>query len=73
MSTRCKSCSAEVLWCRTESGKSMPVDAAPTERGNLIVDGAACRVATLFDPPSERYTSHFASCPQSAEHRKAKS
>jgi hypothetical protein len=72
VTARCKSCGAPVLWARTEAGKSMPVDAAPNERGNLIVDGAACRVATLFDPLGERYTSHFATCPDGPSHRKEK-
>lgn len=70
MSTRCSSCGAPVTWCRTEKGKAMPVDPTPTERGNLIVAGTACRVATLFDPPGERFTSHFSSCPNAAQHRK---
>lgn len=72
MTTRCGSCGAEITWARTEKGKPMPVDAAPNERGNLIVERGACRVATLFDPPGERHTSHFASCPDHAQHRKAR-
>jgi hypothetical protein len=78
----CKSCGAAITWVLTEKDKPMPVDAEPVEQGNveLYRDDAGeqrARVvvegdATLpgFDLPA-RYQSHFASCPQADQHRKA--
>jgi len=58
---KCRSCGAEIVWLKTSTGKSMPVD---TES---VVDEAA----TIFDPV--QMTSHFATCPDAAKHRKTKS
>jgi hypothetical protein len=81
----CRSCKAEIRWAFTEQGKRMPLDVDPREDGNLIVvgrregeDGAVPIVRslkkgegdlTLFEPPL-RYVSHFATCPDAAQHRR---
>lgn len=59
MADKCKSCQAPILWIKMEAtGRSMPVNlewvTIVTERG-AVVGG---------------HTSHFATCPQAAEHRK---
>lgn len=61
----------------------MPLDRDPTEDGNIIVrtiDGLD-RCTVLANPdqarelleradiPADRFTSHFATCPNAAEHR----
>lgn len=80
----CRSCGAEVIWTVTENGKRMPVDAKPREDGNILLteypDGyieAAYVQSSLFEvwdqdaPEPRRYVSHFASCAQSNQWRKA--
>lgn len=78
MSARCRSCAAPVLWVTTENGKAMPVDAAPSPDGNLVLDGGTARVvAPLLETADERarphYTSHFATCPQAAAAHRTRS
>ena len=72
MST-CRSCGAAIVWAKTSTGKTIPLDAAPSPRGNMILDeqGVALVVPTLsgFGP---WMISHFATCPNAAQHRKPK-
>lgn len=81
----CSSCGAQVRWVRTENGKSMPIDPAPRADGNLIMDHVEERVVRgerrsvwvvsyipRDDPsPKQRFVSHFATCPDRAQHRKS--
>lgn len=55
--TRCKSCRARIIWFKTSAGKNMPVDADTVEPDDEALD-------------LERHVSHFASCPNSDQHRK---
>jgi hypothetical protein len=75
----CRSCEAPIVWCRTRSGKSMPVDADPVERGEFyLVEGddgklEAHHVRSSADgvaDDADRYTSHFATCENAAQHRR---
>lgn len=73
----CRSCSAPVVWCDTSRGKSMPVDAAPTPGGNLLLEqrpGRAPLVHVLgLDAAAARedlHKSHFVTCPQAGQWRK---
>lgn len=77
----CKSCGAEILWIRTRSGRLMPVnrkrcffienrsgnETFVTEGGD-VVRGARTAQKTL--PAMVGYTSHFATCPNAAAHRR---
>ena len=77
--SRCKSCGAQIVWVKTDSGKRMPVDAEPSEDGNVFVadDGplrTGCLVIVLGQPdlltdPDVRHKSHFATCPDADSHR----
>jgi hypothetical protein len=71
----CSSCHASILWVKTAAtGKAMPVDAAPSPEGNLILrDGIAYHESKIpeAERPIERYVSHFATCPNGPKHRKA--
>lgn len=69
----CSSCGAAVLWVRTQAGKAMPLDAAPTLDGNVaMLEGGASRAYGLEDHAAQakRYTSHFATCPHADQWRK---
>ena len=74
----CGTCGAEVIWCRTETGKRMPIDAKPCADGNLLLD--ASELLPTVRPVSRigrvqqqgpLYKSHFATCKHAAHHRKA--
>lgn len=67
----CRSCDAPIVWANTAGQKLMPVDAEPTEEGNVeLTPGSLGRgpTATVLTGPSlfggPRYTSHFATCPE---------
>jgi hypothetical protein len=70
----CKSCDADIIWATSaRSGKPMPFDATPVthDRGVFaIVKGAASK----YTPEDaklhrDRYTCHFATCPNADQHR----
>lgn len=67
--SRCTSCGAAIVWARTDTGRSMPLDPDPVEGGNvqLGADGVARVVGPLF---GGTHKSHFATCPQAAQHRR---
>lgn len=54
---KCRSCQAEIVFLKTASGKLMPVDASSVRAGDATFD-------------SKRHVSHFATCSNSAQHRK---
>ncbi len=74
--SNCGKCDAPMIWVRTRTGKHMPLDADPTELGTFhIVEGPDAKLEGhhinrsplgLADA-GDRYTSHFATCPE-AEH-----
>jgi hypothetical protein len=81
--TPCKSCRRPVIWCLTESGRLMPVDADRSHTGNLLVfellsppDKPYPRVKVAQDVEREYFAqwdlwvSHFATCPKAAQHRR---
>jgi hypothetical protein len=74
----CRACKAPIRWARTETGKSMPLDALPAADGTIaIVDGVAIVLeatvrARLHETELEvrpLYRSHFATCPYAVEFR----
>lgn len=69
----CRSCRKPIFFALTEKGHRMPIDPEPRMDGSLIVteevDGPTCRAAPL-DFSGPRFLSHFATCPQAAQHRK---
>lgn len=52
---KCRKCSAEIEWVKTNSGKSMPVD-AETYHGEAYYD-------------VNKHMSHFATCPNADDFR----
>lgn len=61
---QCRSCSAQILWVETSTGKKMPLD-YPGERRFVIESGNG-----MLARQRETYVTHFATCPNAAQHRK---
>lgn len=79
LTSRCSSCDAQIVWTTTERGSKMPVDATPTDDGTVAVwvEGPVVRssVISRLAPhliKGTRHKSHFATCPQAAQHRRAR-
>jgi len=76
----CKACGAPIVWARTSAGKNMPVDAARSDDGNVLlfpVDRSAQLAVVMTKEEAaaksvDRYKSHFATCPSAARFRKTK-
>ena len=76
----CRGCGAEILFFRTETGKTTPVDAEPVpfkKDGHgpemfLMADGTACRGrrCDAFEADQTGHISHFATCPNAESFRK---
>lgn len=60
----CRSCQAEIVWMKTESGKNIPVNPVPSTPDRF----SPKYTEDVFDP--ERHESHFATCPNADRHRK---
>lgn len=88
MISRCRGCSAEVIWIRTETNRrKMPVDAEPVwilpcaegkpffRKDGTIVIGRRIGDAWDDDPDAnvvEAHESHFATCPAGGQFRNRK-
>lgn len=74
----CKSCGARIFYAATKAGKRIPINAVPDPKGNLVVrraaDGTVRAVPAKEAQPEElhRHTSHFATCPDAADHRRSR-
>lgn len=71
----CKSCNASIEWVSTPTGKKMPIDGDPAPDGNVVLRGGKAVVLgpeMLAELPANvpRFKSHFATCPNAAQHRK---
>jgi len=70
---KCSACERAIIWATTSTGKSMPVDAVPSDNGNVVLfptvdDGRFVALVLgsleiLHYSGRERFTSHFATCP----------
>jgi hypothetical protein len=67
----CSSCGAEIVWCKTPTGKSIPVDPKPETR---LVRTFGSPKFPLADgehvSTAQTWVSHFATCPNAAQHRR---
>lgn len=69
----CRSCGSQVMWVRTVAGKSMPLDPAPIDGGNVVLENGRARVVSKANPPprdAKRYVSHHSTCPRGREWRR---
>lgn len=81
----CRSCGARIQFAETENGRRMPLDGKPNGNGNIrlitragkaplafVLAGEKLATFRNFYPNWPLYTSHFATCPSAAAHRKGK-
>jgi hypothetical protein len=70
----CRTCGAPIIWAVTQNGRRMPLDADPvaSPRGWFTIEGATASGDDLAVAVPSRpiFVSHFATCPQAAEHRR---
>ncbi len=77
---RCKSCQAPISWA-TCGGSLIPLDAQPREVGNFAVHrnergdliARPLKAGEQPDAYEKAGISHFATCPNSASHRRRRS
>lgn len=74
---RCKSCNAPIHWVLTSTGKRMPLDVAKAEdgKGNLQATHfdyaiGMPTVVQVVKAGEGDWISHFATCPNSKQHRR---
>jgi len=69
--SHCRTCKARIIWAISRSHAPMPLNPEPVAGGNIeLVAGVANVVSS--NPDVRRYVSHFATCAQADEHRKAR-
>jgi len=84
----CKSCGAPIRWVKLAPGmRYHPLDAEPSPTGSIGVFNTVARVLPKLEPDTKLglptredyrkrgapvFTSHFATCPQASEHRRAR-
>lgn len=62
---KCSSCGAEILWgVNPSTGKRVPLSVKSMEK--RFIYGLASQTVLM----TETYLSHFADCPQAAQHRR---
>lgn len=66
----CRSCGAEIRWVVSSNGKSMPLDATPDPAGLVAVHNGVAHVGRNMVEGEQKFTSHFATCPNARDHRK---
>lgn len=71
---RSEQCQAPIIWARTTSGRSMPVNADPTPDGNIAVEVRQGMIMAIVypEPIRDGRTSHFMTCPAAHAWRKRK-
>lgn len=75
MPDRCRTCKQRVRWARTERGNAIPLDPEPAANGSIRLDDGVAFVVPEADRAAfagELYLSHFATCPDAAQHRRRK-
>ncbi len=78
MNEPCRSCGAALIWAVTEQGKRMPLDAEPSEKGNILLEGdkavyvGKARIEKVREAGKPLYLSHFATRPNAKSHQKEK-
>lgn len=77
----CRTCHSSIVWAQTTGGKRMPVDAAPSAGGTVVLAEQGPGLPPLAmvlhteaerdtAPAASLHTAHFATCPQANKHRR---
>ncbi len=73
----CRSCQAPIIWAWTGQGRRIPLDSEPVTNGRFVLNATgggepiAIYVGKAATPPgTDRYDSHFATCPNAEQHRR---
>jgi hypothetical protein len=76
---RCRSCGERILWAETVKGRRIPIDVQPAHDGNIRLEPQGQHAPPLaivltgqIENNTQRWRSHFASCPNAAQHRRTK-
>jgi hypothetical protein len=78
----CKSCGARITFAITNAGNKTPLDAEPSDNGKFFispgglaipVDDSGAFAFACREHNAPKHTSHFATCPNAASHRKPRS
>lgn len=74
---KCKACQAPIMWAETSAGKAIPIDVSAAADGNIVLypGPGSGKLIALFGEKAlsgstERYKSHFATCPRADHFRK---
>lgn len=65
----CSRCKAVIVWCTSENGKALALDASPDSAGNVFVSLIGARITGIVrskrnpNPPGTCYMPHAATCP----------
>lgn len=68
----CDTCGEPIIFAATKAGQRMPLNAESSPNGLWVIVNGEIRRATATDAPGERYTTHFATCPDAREHRRSR-
>ncbi len=66
----CKTCGAAITWVKLPTGRTMPLDAGSFTA--FLIDGDKLNALNPSARPVQVRQSHFATCPQAAQHRRPK-
>lgn len=70
----CTICEAPIQWMSTITGIRLPIDPKPTPKGNIVIlPSGRIRIIPVEERDRShgpRYTSHYQTCPASAEAKK---
>lgn len=75
MSAQCRSCGDPIEWAVTILKKRIPINVTPDPKGNIVLLRNTNPPTALYakrDEPGDRYTSHFAKCPDRIAWRQKK-
>jgi hypothetical protein len=74
----CRGCGAAMVWCSSTKGGTVPLDPRPVSDGNLVFEPGAemptvryLRRGDIVPAGTARYRSHFATCPEAQQFRRA--
>lgn len=76
MSDSCKTCGAAIIWAKTAKGARTPLDAKPVRVAELVEDPETGKEIVqdglfVIGGAHTGHVSHWATCPQAKEHRRA--